>query len=235
MIIKKDLQIAIDGPVSSGTSTLSLALARKLNFLFIYTGAMYRAAAYLYITAKNKGSILSEPELVQLVKSRKITLKKPSKPRRYCDVYLDGKDITSHLFSPEVNRVVPEISKISKLRKHFVSLQRQLAKNKAVIMEGRDITTVVLPNADLKIFLTADLNTRVKRRWIQAKQSGQKISLDDIKAQIIKRDTLDTTRKNSPLTKAEDAWLIDSTNLVIDQTVQLVIDKLIKLKLINKT
>jgi len=83
--------------------------------------------------------------------------------------------------------------------------------------------------------LTADLNTRVKRRWIQAKQSGQKISLDDIKAQIIKRDTLDTTRKNSPLTKAEDAWLIDSTNLVIDQTVQLVIDKLIKLKLINKT
>jgi len=80
MIIKKDLQIAIDGPVSSGTSTLSLALARKLNFLFIYTGAMYRAAAYLYITAKNKGSILSEPELVQLVKSRKITLKKPSKP-----------------------------------------------------------------------------------------------------------------------------------------------------------
>lgn len=235
MIIKKNLQIAIDGPVSSGTSTLSLALARKLNFLFIYTGAMYRAAAYLYITAKNKGSILSEPELVQLVKSRKITLKKPSKPRRYCDVYLDGKDITSYLFNPEVGRVVPEISKISKLRKHFVSLQRQLAKNKAVIMEGRDITTVVLPNADLKIFLTADLNTRVKRRWIQAKQSGQKISLDDIKAQIIKRDTLDTTRKNSPLTKAKDAWLIDSTNLIIDQTVQLVIDKLIKLKLINKT
>jgi CMP/dCMP kinase len=230
-ILKKDLHIAIDGPISVGKSSLSFLLAKKLNVLYVYTGAMYRTVAWLALV--NKIDFFNQDKLFKLTKKFQIKFEKPSNPERYTDVLLNKENITSKLFTHEVSKVVAYISQHKKIRNYLVNLQKKLAKNKAVVMEGRDIGTKVLPKADLKIFLTADFDTRAKRRWLQLKEINKPISLKAVKQRIKKRDYYDKHRKESPLRKAKDAWILKTTNLTISQTVEVVLEKLKEKKLVE--
>jgi len=222
--VKKDLQIAIDGPISVGKSSLALLLSRKLNILYIYTGAMYRAVAFLVL--ENNIDIEDEEKITRLLKKSRLELKRPSKRERYIDVYLNGKDITSELFSRRISKIVAYTSRLKKVRDYLVDLQRKMAQNKAVVMEGRDIGTLVLPDADLKIFLTAEFRIRVQRRWLQLQEIGKPREWGKVEEEIRERDRIDTHRKESPLKKADDAWILDTTNLSIPQTINKVIEKL---------
>jgi len=233
MKIKSNLQIAIDGPVSSGKGTLALALSKKLNLLVIYTGAMYRTAAFIYLQNQNQDQPLSEAKFITILKSSQIKLAPPSKKNRYCDIILNNQNITNQLYTKEVNQMVPYVSKMFQVRKHLVSLQQKLAKNKAVVMEGRDIASKVLPNADLKIYLVANLETRAKRRYIQMKKNHKTVSLEKLKQHIVERDTIDSTRAASPLKPTPDAWIIDTSNLSVEETVEKVIKKLKNLELLK--
>lgn len=229
---KKNLQIAIDGPVASGKSIGALKLAQKLDILYVYSGAMYRAVAWLGL--KNNLDLKKEEPLAELLKKTKITLKKTRSPNRFCDVYVNSQDITDKLFSARIHWGSSQVAVFPKVRKFLVALQQQIAKNQAVVMEGRDITTVVLPKADLKIYMTADLTIRAKRRLSDLKNRGEDYSLCKVKEMISKRDKNDMNRKISPLCQAKDAWILDTTKLSIDEEVNLIINKLKELNLVEK-
>lgn len=227
---KHNLQIAIDGPVGAGKSSLAFLLAQRLNILYVYTGAMYRAAAYLAL--KHRFAFDNEQKILDLLKKSQIELRKPSRPNRYTDVFLNGRDITQHLFTRETSRAVAQVSCLKKIRQYLVRLQQQIAKNKSVVMEGRDIGSVVLPKADLKIYLTANVGTRARRRWSQLKDGRKPSPYQEILKDLKYRDNLDTKRKTSPLNKAKDAWILDTSNLNIPGTLETVVQKLKKEALI---
>ena len=223
-IKKKKLQIAIDGPIGVGKSSLAFLLAQRLNLIYIHTGAMYRTVTYAVL--ENKIPLDDKRGIIALVEKSRIELKKPSKPDRYTDVYLDGQNIAQKLFTRSVTNTVAHISKIKKVRQYLVKIQQQMAKNKAVVMEGRDIGTKVLPKANIKIFLTADLKIRARRRWAQLKKINKPQPFFKILEELKKRDELDMNRKESPLKKATDAWTLDTTTLTIPGTVEVVLNKL---------
>lgn len=224
MLKKKNLQIAIDGPIGAGKSTLAFSLSRQLGLIYIYTGAMYRAAAWLALV--NKISLTDEEKIISLLKSKKFELRNPSNQERYTDVYIKDKDITQHLFTVPVTQATTQVAKLAGLRQYLVALQQQMVVGKPVVLEGRDIGTVVLPHADLKIFLKANLEKRAFRRWQQLQQIKKPRPLDQVITEINQRDQEDSKRQASPLTPASDAWILDSTNLTNTQTVELVINKL---------
>lgn len=228
---RKNLQIAIDGPVASGKSIGAVELAKKLGILYVYSGAMYRAVAWLGI--KNGLGLKNEAPIIKLLKKNKITLAKTQNKDRFCDVYINDKDITDELFSPEIHWGSSQVAVFPKVRKILVKMQQQIASNQPVVMEGRDITTVVLPNADLKIYMTADLNTRAKRRQKDLLKKGDKFTLKEVEEMIKKRDYNDSHRKASPLIKAKDAWIINTSKLSISQEVQMIIKKLKEMNLIG--
>ena len=221
--MSKGLIIAIDGPAGSGKSTSAKLIAQKLGYIYIDTGAMYRAITYLALEFK---AIQNESRIIELARSCKIDLE-------YKDgeviVLLNDKDISKEIRSAEVNAHVSDVSKISEVRKLLVEKQREMAaEGSGVVMEGRDIGTVVFPDADLKIFLTASLDTRANRRAQEYNEKGSEVLVDDIKSNLSNRDKIDSNRNNSPLTKAPDAVEVDTTNVTIDEQVNIIFKEAIK-------
>jgi cytidylate kinase len=220
----KNLIIAIDGPAGSGKSTSAKLIAQKLGYLYIDTGAMYRAITFL--TLKNGISLENIPEIVELAEKTDIQLE-------YINgktiVKVSGNDITDEIRTKEVNSKVSEISKIEGVRTALVAKQREMKNlNYGIVMEGRDIGTVVFPNADVKIFLTATIEQRAKRRAKEFEERGVKVSLDEIKNNIVHRDSIDTTRSVSPLKKALGCVEIDTSKVTIDEQVNLILNEIRK-------
>ena len=218
--MSKGLIIAIDGPAGSGKSTSAKLIAKKLGYVYIDTGAMYRAITYL---ALENEAINDESRIIELARNCKIDL-------NYKDgeviVLLNGRNISKEIRSAEVNSHVSDVSKISEVRKVLVEKQREMGvKGSGVVMEGRDIGTVVFPNADLKIFLTASLDIRANRRTKEYNENGSKVLVDDIKNNLSSRDKIDSSRNDSPLTKASDAVEVDTTNVTIDEQVNLILEE----------
>ena len=198
--------IAVDGPAGAGKSTVSKICASRLGYTYIDTGAMYRAVA---LKVLQSGKSLDE----NLISDIDIKLDESGK------VFLDGGDVTKEIRTPEVSRGASDVAKFGFVRKKLTELQRDMAKRGKVIMDGRDIGTQVLPNADLKIFLTATVDERARRRFEELKTKNFAADFDQIKKDIALRDKQDSEREIAPLAQAADAILLDSTNLSIEQVV----------------
>jgi len=213
---KKCPIIAIDGPAGSGKSITAYLLAKKLNYLYLDTGAMYRALTLKAI--KNKVNTYDAQALADLVGQTKISLKLGS--AQGTRVFVDGKEVSSEIRSPLVSRYVSQVSTIKEVREYLVSLQRKIGSKGEVVAEGRDIGTVVFPEATVKIFLTADLEERINRRWRQLREKVGSLSRREIEANLRQRDLIDSQREISPLKKAPQAITVDNTRLNISQTVE---------------
>ena len=212
----KNIIVAIDGPAGSGKGTVTKIVAEKLNLVYIDTGAMYRCVTLAML---NEGLNLSDTDkIARLSKKIKIDFDEAGK------VYLNGEDVSLKIREKNVTSLVSQVSSIVLVRSEMVSLQRDLAKGKSVIMEGRDITTVVFPNADFKIYLDATVDVRAKRRFIQNQEKNIDMSYEEILENIKKRDYNDMHKEVGSLVRAEDALYIDSTNMSIDEVAQRIID-----------
>lgn len=208
--------IAIDGPGGAGKSTIAKLLAKKINYLHLDTGAMYRAVT-LAVLEKNI-DFKDEAEIIKITKNSEIIFDQQGK------IFLDGKNISKEIRSARVNDHVSQIAAIKGVRDLLVKKQQELAQENKVVMDGRDITTVVLPKAEYKFYLTASLAERAKRRYQQEKNNNKEANFEQIKKSIARRDKLDQERKHSPLKQAEDAILIDTTNLNIEQVMAKMIE-----------
>lgn len=200
------MQIAIDGPAGSGKSTVAKKIAEKLNIIYIDTGAMYRA-----ITLKLKD--IDKKFYEEACNNTNIEFINNK-------IFLDGKDVSSQIRSEEISKLTSDISKIDFVRKKLVSIQKEIADKNSVVMEGRDITTVVLPDADYKFYLNASPEIRAKRRTLQLKEKGLNADYEEIIRDIKKRDNNDIKRENSPLKVADDAIVIDSSNLTAEESIE---------------
>ncbi len=208
--------IAIDGPSGVGKSTVSKEIARALNFLHVDTGALYRAVA---LHALRSGIPVSL--IVSKLENIKISLKFNKFDQK---VFFNDKDVTQFLRSEKVSNLASKISKIKEVRKFLLETQRNIALNNNVVMDGRDIGTVVLPNADIKIFLTAKPQIRAKRRFLEMKQKGNEVvTYEQVLNDIIKRDRTDTERKISPLHPATSAVILDVSDTEVNQVVKNII------------
>jgi len=220
---KKINAVAIDGPAGSGKSTISRRVAVKLGYTYIDTGAMYRAAT-LKVMQKNI-NYQDEEKIIECVKDIDIKLAPSTEEGKTISVFLDSVDVTNEVRKMEVTVNVKHICKIPKVREILVILQKKLAeKSDGTVMEGRDIGTVVLANAKYKFYLDADFDERVKRRLQELKAKGQTITREEVADDLYQRDYTDKTRKVGPLKQAEDAILIDTTNLNIDQVVEKIVN-----------
>jgi len=211
--------IAVDGYSSCGKSTLALDVAQRLGFSYIDSGAMYRAAAYFFLINKmDADSFKSKPETEQEKILEEMQIKFGSVIESgQRKVFLNGVNVEKEIRERDVSDVVSGVSAIPSLRKRMVAKQRKFAEEKNVVMDGRDIGTTVFPHADLKIFMTASLDVRAKRRYDELVAKGIKMTLDEVKKNIQARDYIDTTRKVSPLKKADDAIALDNTSLTREQ------------------
>ena len=230
----KKLIIAIDGESSSGKSSLARELARNIGYKHINTGSMYRAVTYYAIKNgfinKNKTNEINHYKILEMVNNMKFEFQLVN---NNSEIFINNKNIQSEINSPEVSDFVSQISTISALRTIIVNIQRNIGINKGIVMEGRDIGSVVFPAADLKFFITADIKTRTKRRYIELNQKGIKIKEKQVGLNLRKRDFLDKNRENSPLIQSPEAIKIDNTNLSIDEQI-LIINSHIKKKLKKK-
>jgi cytidylate kinase len=218
--MSKGLIIAIDGPAGSGKSTSAKLIAKKLGYLYIDTGAMYRAITFL---ASENGAIKDEAKIIELARNSKIELKYNNGE---IVVMLNDRDISEEIRSSQVNASVSDVSKISAVRKLLVEKQREMGeKGQGIVMEGRDIGTVVFPEADVKIFLTASLDIRANRRVKEYAEKGSEVVIEEIKNNLSSRDKIDSSRNDSPLTKALDAIAIDTTSITIDEQVNLILEQ----------
>ncbi len=207
----RNFVVAIDGPSGTGKSTSAKILADKLKALYIDSGAMYRAVTLLALK-NNLDPKNNVKDIINLAKGADIKLNSE-------EVTLDGKDVTKDIRSLDVTNKVSAISKIKELRDSLVEKQRNYAKDQSVVMDGRDIGTVVFPNADIKFFLVCDLKTRAARRQQDFRDMGHRIPIDKIVLELKKRDEIDSSRKESPLKKAKDAVEVDTTNMIIEEQV----------------
>ncbi len=212
--------IAIDGPAGAGKSTIAKIVSKKLGFIYIDTGAMYRAMAVHMI--RNGVSADNSEEIEKNIDSADISIGHENGEQV---VYLNGENVNSLLRTEEVSAMASKTSANAKVREKLVELQQKQAKTTDVVMDGRDIGTVVLPDADLKIYLTASSRVRAERRYKELIEKGENCDLDTIEAEIKERDHRDMTRENSPLKKADDAEEIDSSYMTIEE----VADKIIEL------
>ncbi len=199
--------IAIDGPAGSGKSTIAKLLAKELGFTYIDTGAMYRAVALkikrLGIDPDNKEAVIN------VLKETDIRLKNNEEIK----VFLDGEDVSSEIRTEEIGKIASKIARYTEVRKILVEMQRKIGEEaKNAVIEGRDTGTVIFPNADIKIFMTAKPEVRAERRFKELKEKGLNVSYDEILKEIVERDKLDTTRKDSPLKPAKDAIIIDTSD-----------------------
>jgi len=210
-----ELVIAIDGPAGSGKSTVSKLVAKALGVVYIDTGAMYRALTLKAM--RNKVDLKDEGALTGLAKSTEIDLKDGPGSLK---VYLDGEDVAGLIRTPELTNNVKYIARVPGVREEMVKLQRSIGQRRGAALEGRDIGTVVFPDADYKFYLDADPEERARRRHKELVEAGQTVDLADIKKDVISRDESDMTRSVGALKKADDAILIDTTKLSIDEVVK---------------
>lgn len=213
--MKKKLIIAIDGYSSCGKSTFAKAIANKLNYLFIDSGAMYRAVTLYCMRKKLIGDKYVDQGAItgELADIHVEFVYNPDKGE--FDTYLNSENVEEEIRSIEVSRFVSRISQIPEVRTRMVELQRQIGMFKGIVMDGRDIGTVVFPDADLKIFMTASVDVRAQRRYDELVEKGMKVDFDEIRQNIIARDITDENRDISPLRKADDAIVLDNTRMTV--------------------
>ena len=210
----KNLVVAIDGPAGAGKSTVSQLAAKKLGYTYIDTGAMYRAVAWKTLQQHKE---VTDELILDVVKDIDVDLQyKDGKTT----VAVDGTDVTGEIRTPEVSAIVSQVAALGPVREKMVDLQRKMGERGSVLMDGRDIATNVLPNADVKIFLTASIEERARRRHKELTEKGYEIDMEQMKADIAARDKADSEREISPLVQAEDATLLDTTGLSIDEVVE---------------
>lgn len=211
------ITIAIDGFSSTGKSTVAKQLAKELGYVYVDTGAMYRAVALFAMrnsliteSSFNKEGLIAQlPEInLKFVFDEKLG---------YAAIYLNGENVEKEIRTMEVSQFVSKVAAVSEVREKLVSLQKMMGREKGVVMDGRDIGTVVFPNAELKIFMTASAEKRAKRRYLELQGNKQKVSYEEVLKNVEERDYLDTTRKDSPLVKAEDAVEVDNSEMGIDE------------------
>lgn len=210
------ISIALDGPAGAGKSTIAKAVAKKLSFIYVDTGALYRAIGFYAI--KNK--ISSENEIISSLKKIKVDLKFENNLQK---VFLCDEDISEEIRTPEVSMMASKISAIPAVREFLFDLQQDLAKKNNVIMDGRDIGTVILPEANVKIFLTASSEKRAERRYKELIEKGLQVDYDDILKDIIKRDYDDSNRKIAPLKAAPDAIFVDTSAYNLEESINLIL------------
>ncbi|PUU94543.1 (d)CMP kinase [Halanaerobium sp.] len=208
--------VAIDGPGGAGKSTIARLLAQKLNYLHLDTGAMYRAVTLAAL--REDIDFNQQEKLIEL--ARKIDISFDQKG----EILLDGENVSEEIRKAEVNKHVSQTAAVKGVRDVLVKKQQQLAQNNKVVMDGRDITTVVLPEADHKFFLTASLEERARRRYQEVRSKNKDADFEKIKESIARRDKMDSEREHSPLKKAEDAVLVDTINLSIDEVLAKMIE-----------
>lgn len=210
--------IAIDGPAGAGKSTIARKVAKELSFIYVDTGAMYRAMAYYLL--KNHVTGENQKEIEEKCQGAEISICYENGEQQ---VLLGEENVTSYLRTEDVGKMASVSSANGKVREKLLSLQRNLAEQNNVVMDGRDIGTTILPDADVKIYLTASADTRAQRRYQELTQKGETCDLEEIKRDIIARDERDMNREVSPLKQAEDAVLVDSSNMGIEEVTEEII------------
>ena len=212
--MEKQISIAIDGPVGAGKSTIARMVAKKLNIIYVDTGAMYRAVG-LYATRKGKDT-KNFDEVKSVIDEIELDVKLSNNGQL---IFLNGENVTDLIRTPEISMAASNVSAVPEVRERLVDIQRKLADSKSVVMDGRDIGTVVLPNATTKIYLIADLDVRAERRHKELLKKGQNVTFEEVKNDIVERDRNDMNRAASPLKKADDAIELDTTKLNLDEVV----------------
>ncbi len=211
------MRIAIDGPAGAGKSTVAKRVADRLGYLYVDTGAMYRALTWKALQAK--ADLNSEADLVHLLKDCTIQLEPTEEGLR---VLVDGEDVTQHIRSEKVSQYVPAVARFPEVRRYMVEAQRNIASQQKVVMDGRDIGTHVLPDAEVKFYLTASIEERAKRRFNELKKKGP-VTLEEVMEAIRQRDAQDKERKTAPLKKADDAIVIDTTGKSVEEVINLIL------------
>lgn len=216
--MKKPLIIAIDGPAGAGKSTTARRVAEHLGYAYIDTGAMYRAVT---LKALRSGTPLDDASLLPIARGIHLELIQTPQGQR---TILDGKDVTDELRAPDVTNAVSIVAACPSVRRAMVLLQRHLGSAGGVVMDGRDIGSVVFPNAHIKVFLVADVDERIRRRAAEMRASGQALTEQEIRQQIVERDRIDSSRDDSPLIRPDGAVDIDTTMMSIDDQVQRILN-----------
>lgn len=217
----KKIIIAIDGYSSCGKSTLAKQLAKKLNYIFVDSGAMYRAITFYFL--QHNIDIHNADAVNNALQNISLQFKY-NHDIGTSDIYLNGENIEQQIRGMEVSNHVSEVAVIKVIREFAVKQQRKIAEWKGVVMDGRDIGTVVFPDAELKIFVTASVEVRVKRRLLELQEKKMDVSEEEVRKNLEKRDLIDTTRKISPLRQAADAIVLDNTNLTREQQLQIALN-----------
>ncbi len=224
-------RIAIDGPVSAGKGTISRLVAEKLGFLYVDTGAMYRVTALL---AKRAAVSFDDGDaLVSQLQKIKLEMRNPNeleRDGRLTTVLIDGEDVSWQIRTEEISAGASKVAQLAEVRKILVEKQQLIAIDQDVIMEGRDITYRVLPDAELKIYLTASDSVRAERRHLQLQMRGENVSFEEVYRETIERDARDTSRSVDPLQIVPDAWVIDTSDLAIDKIVEMIVVKVAVMK-----
>lgn len=215
----KNLIVAIDGPAGAGKSTVAQLAAKELGCTYIDTGAMYRAVAWKTLQRKQP---VTDELILDVVKDVHVEL---AYVEGKTTVSVDGTDVTGEIRTPEVTAIVSQVAALGPVRSRMVELQRRMAAKGSVLMDGRDIATSVLPDANVKIFLTASIEERARRRFKEMQEKGYNVSLEELQKDIAARDKADSEREISPLVQAPDAELLDTSNMGIDEVVQAIIDR----------
>ncbi|MEW7278472.1 (d)CMP kinase [Aquimarina sp. 2201CG1-2-11] len=229
---KQKIIIAIDGHSSTGKSTVAKQLAKALGYIYVDTGAMYRAIS-LYAMRKGiiDDSYFDKEILENKLPEINITFRINPKTK-LAEVLLNGENVEHQIRTLSVSRVVSKVAAVSSVRRKLVEQQQAMGKNRGIVMDGRDIGTVVFPDAELKLFMTATAKDRAERRFLELKERGDDVTYEDVLKNVVNRDHIDSTRKDSPLQKAEDAVKIDNSNLTLDQQFDQIL-KLAKVKILQ--
>lgn len=218
--MKQRYSIAIDGPSGAGKSTLARQLAQRLNFLYVDTGAIYRTVG---LHAKRAGLTLEQADqVVPLLDSLKLDITHGEDGLQH--MYLNGEDVSDAIRQHDISAWASAVSAVPAVRAFLLEMQRSFARTSSVIMDGRDIGTVVLPQADVKVFLTAAPEERARRRYLELLERGQQADYDTVLKDLLERDRRDSTRASAPLRQAEDALLVDTTGLDLEQSLALLLD-----------
>ena len=211
----KKIAIAIDGPAGAGKSSISKVVANELGYLYIDTGAMYRGVTWAVLDSHV--NVNNQKDVESLIPSLDLTLEPTANA---CKVFVKGQDVTDLIRQQQINENVSTIASYKGVREYLVERQQAMAAVGGVILDGRDIGSVVLPKAELKIYLTASVDARAKRRWLEVQGTSNEQSLEDIKKNVESRDEMDKNRDESPLVCVEDAIVVDSSNMTFDETVE---------------
>ena len=211
----KKIAIAIDGPAGAGKSSISKVVANELGYLYIDTGAMYRGVTWAVLDSHV--DVKNQKDVESLLPSLDLTLEPTANA---CKVFVKGQDVTDLIRQQQINENVSTIASYKGVREYLVERQQAMAAVGGVILDGRDIGSVVLPKAELKIYLTASVDARAKRRWLEVQGTSNEQSLEDIKNNVESRDEMDKNRDESPLVCGEDAIVVDSSNMTFDETVE---------------